>query len=190
MENVSSCGNKESIRHRTGCSKSRKNNLHWRKHSDGRQSASSLCASIVTADRVLDATRRRTPTAVRVPDATGWHTLTADRIPDATGWHTLTADRVPTATAETLSRPTEYVLFLRKYCDGRQNNCCYRKKNYNGRQSTRYYIMEYAHGRQNTRCYRIAYSDGRQSSCHNGGSTLTADLILPRLEIRLCRFRV
>ena len=59
--------------------------FHIIKHSDGRQNASSFCASIVTADRVLDATGRRTTTAVRVLDAMGWNTLTADRIPDATG---------------------------------------------------------------------------------------------------------
>ena len=66
--------------------------LQLRKYAHGRQSTSAICASIVTADKV--------------PDATGWNTLTADRIPDATGWNTLSAVRVLATTAEILSRPT------------------------------------------------------------------------------------
>ena len=62
------------------------------KHSDGRQNASSFRASIVTADRI--------------PEATGWNTPTADIVRDATGWSTLSADRVLDTTAEILSRPT------------------------------------------------------------------------------------
>ena len=94
--------------------------LKSREHSDGRQNAPSFRASIVTADRIPEATRWNTPTADivrdatgrstltadRVSDATGWNTLTADGIPDATGWNTLTAVRVLATTAEALSRPT------------------------------------------------------------------------------------
>ena len=137
-----------------------------RKHSDGRQGTSSFCASITTADRVFAAIGWSTPTGDRVLDASGWNTLTADRIPDATGWSTPTADRVLATTAEIRSRPTEYFRNLRKHRDGRQGTRCY--------------WMEYPHGRQNTRCYRMEYSIGRQSTCHNGGNTLAADLILPR----------
>ena len=126
-----------------------------REHSDGRQNASSFRASIVTADRI--------------PEATGWNTPTADRVRDATGWSTPTADKVPSTSAEILQRPTEYFRNLRKHRDGRQSTRCCR--------------MEYSIGRQNTRCYRMEYSIGRQSTRHNCGNTLTADLILPRLEI-------
>ena len=66
--------------------------LQRRKYAHGRQSTSAICASIVTADKVYD--------------ATGWDTLTADGIPDATGWNTLSAVRVLATTAEILSRPT------------------------------------------------------------------------------------
>ena len=66
--------------------------LQLRKYAHGRQSTSAICASIVTADKVSD--------------ATGWNTLTADGIPDATGWNTLSAVRVLATTAEILSRPT------------------------------------------------------------------------------------
>ncbi len=140
-----------------------------RKHSDGRQGTSSFCASIVTAVRVFAAIGWSTTTGDRVLDASGWSTLTADRIPDATGWNTTTGDRVLATTAEILSRPTEYFRNLCKLRDSRQSTRCYR--------------MEYSIGRQNTRCCRMEYSIGRQSTCHNGGNTLTADLILPRLEM-------
>ena len=137
-----------------------------RKHSDGRQGASFFCASITTADRIFAAIGWSTPTADRVLDASGWNTLTADRIPDAMGWSTPTGDRVLATTAEIRSRPTEYFRNLRKHRDGRQSTRCCR--------------MEYSIGRQNTRYYRMEYANGRQSTCHNGGNTLTADLILPR----------
>ena len=65
-----------------------------RKYSDSRQSTSAICANIVTADRVRDATGWNTLTADRVPDAIRWNTLTGDRIPISTRWNTLTADRV------------------------------------------------------------------------------------------------
>ena len=67
-----------------------------RKYSDSRQSTSAICANIVTADKVRD--------------ATGWNTLTADRVPDAIRWNTLTGDRVCATTAKILSRPTEYLM--------------------------------------------------------------------------------
>ena len=67
-----------------------------RKYSNSRQSTSAICANIVTADRVRD--------------ATGWNTLTADRVPDAIRWNTLTGDRVCATTAKILSRPTEYLM--------------------------------------------------------------------------------
>ena len=119
------------------------------KHSDGRQNASSFRASIVTADRI--------------PDATGWNTPTADRVRDAARWSTPTADKVPSTCAEILLQPTEYFCNLRKYCDGRQ--------------STRCHGMEYSHGRQSTRCYKMEYSDGRQNMRHNCENTLTADRV-------------
>ena len=65
-----------------------------RKYSHGRQSTSAICANIVTADKVCDATGWNTLTADRVPDTIGWNTLTAVRIPIFTRWNTLTADRV------------------------------------------------------------------------------------------------
>ena len=67
--------------------------LQLRKYSDGRQSTSAFCASIVTDDR----------------------------IPYAAEWSTVTADKVHYSTAETLRRPTEYFRILRKHRDGRQN---------------------------------------------------------------------
>ena len=73
-----------------------------REHSDGRRNASSFRASIVTADRVCDATGWSTPTADRVCDAIGWSTPTDDRVRDATGWSTPTDDRVPSTCAEIL----------------------------------------------------------------------------------------
>ena len=54
--------------------------LQMRKYSDGRQSTSAVCANIVTADRVLDATGRSTTTADRVHNAIGRNTLTAVRV--------------------------------------------------------------------------------------------------------------
>ena len=54
--------------------------LQLRKYYNGRQSTSAICTSIVTADRV----------------------------PDATEWNTLTADKVLATLEETLSRPTEF----------------------------------------------------------------------------------
>ena len=79
-----------------------------RKYRNGRQNASSFRASIVTADRV--------------PDATGWSTTAADIVQDAARWSTPTADRVLGTIAEILSRPTEYLRNLRKYCDGRHSS--------------------------------------------------------------------
>ena len=76
-----------------------------RKYRNGRQNASSFRASIVTADRV--------------PDATGWSTTAADIVQDAARWSTPTADRVLGTIAEILSRPTEYQLHQRKYSHGR-----------------------------------------------------------------------
>ena len=120
--------------------------LMMRKYLNSRQNASSFCASIVTADKV--------------PNASGGNILTAERIQDAAGWSTPTADRVPSTCAEILSRPTEYLCILRKHQDGRQSIRCNRKEYYNGRLSTR--------------CVRIEYSNGRKSSCYDGRSTLTA----------------
>ena len=120
--------------------------LMMRKYLNSRQNASSFCASIVTADKV--------------PNASGGNTLTADKVQDAARWCTFTADRVPSTCAEILSRPTEYLRNLRKYCDGRH--------------STRCCEMEYYNGRQSTRCVRIEYSNGRQNTCYDGRSTLTA----------------
>lgn len=73
-----------------------------RKYSDSRHSTSAICANIVTADKVCD--------------ATGWNTLTADRVPDAIRWNTLTGDRVCATTAKILSRPTEYLMRFCVYC--------------------------------------------------------------------------
>ena len=73
-----------------------------KKYSNSRQSTSAICANIVTADRVCD--------------ATGWNTLTADRVPDAIRWNTLTGDRVCATTAKILSRPTEYLMRFCVYC--------------------------------------------------------------------------
>ena len=72
------------------------------KYSDSRHSTSTICANIVTADKVCD--------------ATGWNTLTADRVPDAIRWNTLTGDRVCATTAKILSRPTEYLMRFCVYC--------------------------------------------------------------------------
>ena len=93
------------------------------KHSDGRQNASSFRASIVTADRVCD----------------------------ATGWSTPTADKVPSTCAEILWQPTEYFRNLRKYRDGRQSTRCHGMEYSHGRQSSRCYKMEYSDGRQSMR---------------------------------------
>ena len=131
-----------------------------RKHSDGRQNASSFCASIVTADRVRDAAGWNTLTADRVPDTAGRSTLTADTVLYAARWSTPTADKVPSPTAEILQQPTEYFRNLREYRDGRKSTQCDSMENYNSRQSTQ--------------CVRIEYTNGRQSSCHDGRSTLTA----------------
>ena len=79
-----------------------------RKYRNGRQNASSFCASIVTAGKV--------------PNASGGNILTADKVQDAARWCTFTADRVPSTCAEILSRPTEYLRNLRKYCDGRHSS--------------------------------------------------------------------
>jgi hypothetical protein len=110
-----------------------------KQYSDGRQNASSFCASIVKADRVHD--------------AIGWNTLTADRIPDAAGWNIPTDERVPATNAEILRQPTEYFRSLRKHCDGQESTRCDRKEHYNSRQSAQ--------------CDRMEYFDGRQSTCHN-----------------------
>ena len=120
--------------------------LIMRKYRNGRQNASSFRASIVTADKVTN--------------ASGWNTLTADKVQDAARWCTFTADRVPSTCAEILSRPTEYLRNLRKHHNGRQSMRCNRKEYYNGHQSTR--------------CVRIEYSNGRQNTCYEGRSTLTA----------------
>ena len=121
-----------------------------REHSDGRQNASLFRASIVTADRI--------------PEATGWNTPTADRVRDATGWSTPTADKVPSTCAEILQQPTEYFRNLRKYRDGRQSTRCHGMEYSHGRQSSRCYKMEYSNSRQNTHFYKMEYSHGRQST--------------------------
>ena len=117
-----------------------------RKYLNSRQSTFSVCASIMTADRVLD--------------ATGWSTTAADKEQDAARWCTLTTDIVLATIAEILSRLTEYFRILRKYRVGPQSSRCYKIENSNGRQSTQ--------------CDRIEYTNGRQSSCYDGRSTLTA----------------
>ena len=70
----------------------------------------------MSAHKVLDATRKRTPTA--------------DRVPDTTGWNTPTAVRVLATMEEVLSRPSEYPrrIFLigqsenlLRYSDGRES---------------------------------------------------------------------
>ena len=73
-----------------------------RKYRNGRQNASSFRASIVTAERVCDATGWSTPTADIVRDAARWSTPTADIVRDAIGWSTPTADKVPSTCAEIL----------------------------------------------------------------------------------------
>ena len=120
-----------------------------RKYSNSRQSTSAICANIVTADKVCDATGWNTLTGERVRDASGWNTITADRVPDTAGWSTTAGDRVQYTTAEILSRPTVYLCHLRKNKDGRQSS----------------------------RCYKMEYSDGRQSMRHNCENTLTADRV-------------
>jgi len=79
-----------------------------RKYRNGRQNASSFCASIVTADKV--------------PNASGWNTLTADTVRDAARWRTPTADRVLGTIAEILTRPTESFRNLRKHHNGRHSS--------------------------------------------------------------------
>ena len=79
-----------------------------RKYRNGRQNASSFRASIVTADRV--------------PDATGWSTTAADIVQDAARWSTPTADRVLGTIAEILTRPTESFRNLRKHHNGRHSS--------------------------------------------------------------------
>ena len=81
---------------------------HDHHHSDGRQNASSFRVSIVTADRVLYATRWNTITADIVLDDTGWSTPTTDKVPDTVVWSTTTADRV-------------HYIQLRKYSHGQQS---------------------------------------------------------------------
>ena len=76
--------------------------LNWREHSDGRQNAPSFRASIMTADKVPDATGWNTTTADKVWDATRRSTTKADKVPDATGRSTLAADRVLATTVEIL----------------------------------------------------------------------------------------
>ena len=79
-----------------------------RKYRNGRQNASSFRASIVTADRV--------------PDATGWSTTAADIVQDAARWSTPTADRVLGTIAEILTWPTESFRNLRKHHNGRHSS--------------------------------------------------------------------
>ena len=43
--------------------------------------------------------------------------------------------------------------------------------------------MEHSVGRQSTRSSSIKHSVGRQSVCSIGDSTLSADIVLPRLDI-------
>ena len=118
------------------------------KHSDGRQSTSSFCGNIVTADRILPRLDEGLSRATEYPilqdgilsRATEYllqlrkysdgrqstsafcaSIVTADRIPNAAGWNTMTADKVHYTTAETLRRQTEYFRNLRKHRGGRQN---------------------------------------------------------------------
>ena len=90
-----------------------------RKYRDGRQSTSSVCASIVTADRVRD--------------TTGWCTLTGDGVREDEGWCTVAGERVHDITAEILRQPTEYFRNLQKNQDGRQSMQGDRMEYYNGR---------------------------------------------------------
>jgi hypothetical protein len=124
--------------------------LKSREHSDGRQNASSFCASIVTAERVRD--------------AAGWNTIAADKVLYAARWNTPTADKLPSPTAEILQQPTEYFRNLRTYYDGRHSTLCDRMEYSNGRQSARHYGIEYSNGRQNTQCYKMEYSHGRPNT--------------------------
>ena len=57
-----------------------KYNLLVQKYSDSRQSTSAICANIVTADIIRDATEWNTTTADRVHDTTEWNTITADKV--------------------------------------------------------------------------------------------------------------
>ena len=79
-----------------------------RKYRNSRQNASSFCASIVTADKVCD--------------ATGWSTTAAGIVQDAARWRTPTADRVLGTIAEILTRPTESFRNLRKHHNGRHSS--------------------------------------------------------------------
>ena len=120
-----------------------------RKYRNGRQNASSFRASIVTADKALD--------------AMGWNTMKGDGVPDASRWSTLTCDRVLNTTAEILQRLIEYFRNLHKH--------------HNGQRSARCYMMEYSNGRWSSRYDRMEYSHGRHNTCHDGRSTPTADRI-------------
>ena len=82
-----------------------------RKYLNSRRSTFSVCASIMTADRVLD--------------ATGWSTTAADKEQDAARWRTPTADRVLGTIAEILSRPTESFRNLRKHHNARQSTSAF-----------------------------------------------------------------
>lgn len=108
-----------SVKHSIG----RHNVYYYRKyHSDGRQSASSFCACIVTADGVHGAIEGSI--------------MTAEGVHDTMGWSTMSAERVLATNAEILRRPTEYFRNLRKHRDGRESTRCDRMKYYDGRQST------------------------------------------------------
>ena len=82
-----------------------------RKYLNSRQSTFSVCASIMTADRVLDATE--------------WSTTAADKEQDAARWCTLTTDKVLATIAEILSRPTESFRNLRKHHNARQSTSAF-----------------------------------------------------------------
>ena len=76
--------------------------MFWRKHSVGRQDASSFCDSTLTADRVLAPTGNSIVTADRVLAPAGNSIVTADRVHSLAGNSILTADKMLPPFAETL----------------------------------------------------------------------------------------
>ena len=119
------------------------------KHSDGRQSTSSFCGNIVTADRILPPLDEELSRATEYP---------------------ILQDGV-------LSRAREYLLRLRKYHHGATAYFRNLRKHRNGRESIISDSVEYHSDRQSTPCYGIEYSNGRQSTSYNGRSTLTAFVV-------------
>ena len=76
----------------------------------------------------------------------------------------VTADRVQYPIAETLCRPTECNIRLRKHCDGRQSVLFDWSKHYDGRQSALSDWSKHCDGRQSALSGWSKHRDGRQSA--------------------------